>query len=233
MADDQKDPPSIQADATQLMGQIPFGAILSAPLMAAVSAQAAAAQACVDFIKSVGLDNDGKVKSTQFKFVRSVTPPPDAEAKARAALNPPVKAGDQLTDDQQRQVAEAIQKQSSSMTLLEVPNLSMLPIPFIRIDNLTIAMKTSVTATTESSQTTSANKTLEGKADGSVGWGPVKVGFSGGISSKKDSTATSTSKYSVEQTIDVNIHATQDDMPAGLAKVLNILVENIHTVPQS
>jgi len=37
------------------MGQIPFGAILGAPLMAAVSAQAAAAQACVDFIKNVGL----------------------------------------------------------------------------------------------------------------------------------------------------------------------------------
>ena len=232
MANEQKDPPSIQAEATQLMGQIPFGAILSAPLMAAVSAQAAAAQACVDFIKSVGLDSDGKVKSTQFKFVRSVSPPADAEAKARAALNPPANPGDELNDEQKREVAAALARQSASMTILEVPNLSMLPIPFIRIDTLTIAMKTSVTATTETSQTTTGSRTLEGKADGSVGWGPMKIGFSGGISSKKDSTATSTSKYSVEQTIDVNIHATQDDMPAGLAKVLNILVENIHTVPQ-
>src|SRR5689334_16529305 len=114
MADEQKDHPSIQAEATQLMGQIPFGAILSAPLMAAVTAQAAAAQACVDFIKNVGLDGNGAVKSTQFKFVRSVTPPPDAEARARAALTPPATADEQLTEDRQRQVSEAITRQSSS-----------------------------------------------------------------------------------------------------------------------
>ena len=45
--------------------------------------------------------------------------------------------------------------------------------------------------------------------------------------SKKDSTSTSSSKYSVEYTIDINVHAVQDDMPAGMAKILGILTEAI------
>ncbi len=37
-------------------------------------------------------------------------------------------------------------------------------------------------------------------------------------SSKKDSSATRDSKYSVEYTMDVAVHAGQDSMPAGMAK---------------
>lgn len=42
-------------------------------------------------------------------------------------------------------------------------------------------------------------------------------------SSKKDSKATQDSKYSVEYTMDVAVKAGQDSMPAGLAKVLELL----------
>jgi len=69
--------------------------------------------------------------------------------------------------------------------------------------------------------------------EASVGWGPLKVGASGGISSKKDSTATNTSKYSVEQTMDISLHAVQDDLPAGLAKLLDILKDEIKLIPAS
>ncbi|MBQ5410820.1 MAG: hypothetical protein IIU20_03505, partial [Bacteroidales bacterium] len=43
------------------------------------------------------------------------------------------------------------------------------------------------------------------------------------VSSKKDSKATQESKYSVEYTIDVAVHASQDSMPAGMAKVLEMI----------
>jgi hypothetical protein len=223
--------PTIQTQATQLMGQIPFGAIIGAPLMAAVSAQGAAAQACLDFLKSAGFDKDGNVSNTTFSF-QTVNVPADAEARAREELKlDPLPAV--LDDASKRRVEEQIAKNTTRVaTRLDVPTLSLLPVPFIRIDDLTVAMKVNVTATTETGGTRSNSQTIEGKADGTLGWGPLKVGFTGGISSKKDSTATSTSKYSVEQTIDVNIHATQDDMPAGLAKVLNILVDSIRAVPQ-
>ena len=42
-------------------------------------------------------------------------------------------------------------------------------------------------------------------------------------SSKKDSKATQSSQYSVEYTMDVAVKAGQDSMPAGLAKVLELL----------
>jgi hypothetical protein len=215
---DANNPPSIQSEAVQLLGQIPFGAILAAPLVAAVQAQATAAQACVDFITKVGLNGDA-VKVTKFDFVRTMP--------ARAALGLP---DGNLSEDQQKQLDATIAASGpmvETQVSVTVPFLSLTPIPFIRIDNMTVAMKTSITATTESSATNTTGVSGEGKAEGSAGWGPLKVGFSGSVSSKKDSTATSTSKYSVEQTIDVSIHATQDDMPAGLAKVLNLLAENI------
>ena len=41
--------------------------------------------------------------------------------------------------------------------------------------------------------------------------------------SQKDSKATEESKYSVEYTMDIAVKAGQDSMPAGLAKVLELL----------
>jgi Protein of unknown function (DUF2589) len=225
--------PGIQQEATQLLGQIPFGAIIGGPLMAAVTAQGAAAQACVDFIKSVGLNADGTVKTVVFRFSKSIPPSAEVETRARGMLKPPAAPGADLSDEQKAALPALLAQASLVSATVEVPLLSILPIPFIRIDNLTIALKTTVNATTESSGATSDSKLLEGKADGSAGWGPVKVGFSGGISSKKDSTASASSKYSVEHTIDINIHAVQDDIPAGLLKVLNILSDNIKVLTQS
>ena len=49
-------------------------------------------------------------------------------------------------------------------------------------------------------------------------------------SSKKDSSATKDSKYSVEYTMDVAVHAGQDSMPAGMAKVLEMLNNSISVV---
>jgi hypothetical protein len=51
--------------------------------------------------------------------------------------------------------------------------------------------------------------------------------MSASISSKKDSSATRDSRYSVEYTMDINVHAVQDDIPAGLAKVLGLLNESM------
>ena len=43
------------------------------------------------------------------------------------------------------------------------------------------------------------------------------------ISSKRDSKSTRDSSFSIESTIDVAVHASQDSMPAGMAKVLEML----------
>ena len=114
---------------------------------------------------------------------------------------------------------------------LIVPLLTILPIPYLSVDSVDINFKASVNASSSTYQENSTQ--LETKAAGSAdvkfGWGPVSAtaNFEASYSSKKDSKATQESKYSVEYTMDVAVHAGQEDMPAGLAKVLNILGDSI------
>ena len=113
------------------------------------------------------------------------------------------------------------------MTKLNIPLLTIVPIPYIAIQSIDASFKANISAASsgyeEKSSSTAGN--FEASGGGRVGWGPFKVNvdLKGGYSSKKDSRATQESKYSVEYTIDVGVRAGQDSMPAGLAKVLEIL----------
>ncbi|KIH76030.1 Protein of unknown function [Geoalkalibacter ferrihydriticus] len=110
---------------------------------------------------------------------------------------------------------------------LTVPILTIVPIPFIRIDDMTINFKASINASTETSTTTSTSKEGKVALAGSAKYLFFSAKLDASYSSKKDSSATKNSKYSVEYTMDINVHAVQDDVPAGMAKVLNILTDNI------
>lgn len=110
---------------------------------------------------------------------------------------------------------------------LIVPMITILPIPFIGVDLITIDFKANINASASTSETTSSSSELGGSASvGGSFWG-ITANFSANYSSKKDSKATAESKYSVEYTMDVHVQASQSDMPAGLAKVLQILQDGI------
>ena len=114
---------------------------------------------------------------------------------------------------------------------LVVPLLAIVPIPYIAIDKITIDFKANIAASssTTSEETSSYQAGAEASGSASVGFGPfsLKLNFKGSVSSKKDSKATQESKYSVEYTMDIHVEASQSDMPAGLATVLNILQSSI------
>lgn len=114
---------------------------------------------------------------------------------------------------------------------LIVPLLTIVPIPFLAVDSVDINFKANINASSSTYQedSTQEETAASGGGEGKFGWGPIsgKASFEASYSSKKDSKATQESKYSVEYTMDVKIHAGQDDMPAGLAKVLNILGESV------
>lgn len=118
---------------------------------------------------------------------------------------------------------------------LIVPLLAIVPIPYIGIDSITIDFKAKIAAEASSVLEESSGQSFAGEASGgaSLGIGPfsIKVNFKANYSSKKDSKATQNSKYSVEYTMDIHVGASQADMPAGLAKVLNILESNISQLP--
>ncbi|MBD2443091.1 DUF2589 domain-containing protein [Dolichospermum sp. FACHB-1091] len=114
---------------------------------------------------------------------------------------------------------------------LMVPLLTIVPIPYLAIDEVDIQFKANIKAeaSTYQEDNSSSETSVGNKTSASFGGWFVKgsTEFNASYSSKKDSKATQESKYSVEYTMDLKIHAGQDDMPAGLAKVLNILEGSI------
>jgi uncharacterized protein DUF2589 len=122
---------------------------------------------------------------------------------------------------------EFLYQKDGDMVKLILPVLSVIPIPLILIDEVSIQFKANINAsassTTEEAESTAVAGELEGS--GKVGWGPFSISakLKASYSSKKDSKATQDSRYSVEYTQDVSVHASQAGVPAGLATVLNIL----------
>ena len=200
---------SVQSDATGQLAALPFGNIIGGPLVAAVEAQAKAARSTVDFIQSVAYT--------------------------------PLPVNDQGETDQNAQrtlqTVEFVYQSGDKNVTLSVPLLVIVPIPYIQIDDMTIQFKANISAETASQDTTtqSTTKNINANVTGKYGWGPAKVeaSFSAAYSAKKDSTSAANSKYAVEYTMDIYIHAVQDDIPAGMQKVLNILNDSIKGTPQT
>lgn len=118
--------------------------------------------------------------------------------------------------------------------MLNIPLLTIVPIPYIAIDEIDINFKASISASSSQSSEKSKSLAVDSgvKAKASVRALFVKASaeMHCNVSSKKDSKATQESKYSVEYTMDVHVHAGQDGMPAGMAKVLEILNSSVDTV---
>lgn len=117
---------------------------------------------------------------------------------------------------------------------LSIPLLTLVPIPYLAIKDINIAFKANISAAASYGETNSSSFAVDAgikaKAGFNIGVASASVEMAVNISSKKDSTATRDSKYSVEYTMDVNVSAGQDDMPAGMSKVLEILNNSIETI---
>ena len=117
--------------------------------------------------------------------------------------------------------------QNGRMAQINVPLLTIVPIPYIAIESVDIAFKANISASSSSVTEASSSSAIDAElgAKGKIGYGPFSVSadMKANYSSKKDSKSTQDSKYSVEYTMDVAVKAGQDSMPAGLAKVLELL----------
>lgn len=113
------------------------------------------------------------------------------------------------------------------MAQITLPLLTIVPIPYIAINSIDINFKASISASAASTETENSASSGGGNVSVSAGclWARGKMNAS--YSSKKDSSATKDSKYSVEYTMDVAVRAGQESMPAGMAKVLEMLNNSI------
>ena len=135
-------------------------------------------------------------------------------------------------NDNVRTVEFTYQKGDQEMKLV-VPILAIVPIPFIRIDDMSINFKANISADTSTKDTTTTSKSFSANLQAKASYLWASASLNASASSKKDSTSSRDSKYAVEYTMDVSVHASQDDMPAGMGKILNILNEAIEPSSKS
>ena len=100
-----------------------------------------------------------------------------------------------------------------------------MPIPYIAINSIDIKFKATVSGVeTDSFSSDFSSQYNEDYSRNYKSWNKRKTtSLKSSFSSKRDSKCTQDSSFSVESTIDVEVHAGQESMPAGMAKVLEML----------
>lgn len=196
--------------AVQELKQIPFAHLIGAPLKAAIESQALAAKTTVDYIKEIG-----------FK--------PPAVSPTDIALNT---ANDADVGEVRNVTFKYIKKDTDDNDKdfeLTVPILTIIPIPYIRIDEMTIDFQAKLTDSIVDTRT--SDTTVTADLSGSYGsfWTPVKVNFR--VSATHKSSASKTASQTREYKMEIHVRAVQDEMPGGLSKILDILEDAIKDKP--
>ncbi len=186
------------------LSSINFESMIGGPLSAVVKAQAQSAVTSVDFIKAVGFDTDDEGNVT-------------APVMVTFSYDKPVE-----TTDEEGNTTTAPQKFN-----LTVPFLTMLPVPFIRVEETTIDFNAKITSIQESSATSEFGIAAELKAKAGWGWGSASLKVN---TSYKRSTSSS-SKIERTYSLAVHVRAVQDELPAGTERLLGILENVIEESP--
>lgn len=105
--------------------------------------------------------------------------------------------------------------ETSKEVAVRVPLLSMLPIPSLRIEHVVIDFNVRL----NSVESSTVSDDLGIKAELSAGWGPVNFKVSASYQRKTSTNVEVKREYALT----VNVKAVQDEMPAGLEKVLGML----------
>lgn len=206
------------------LASLDFGNLIGGPLTAVITAQSMAAQSTAEFIKSVGFYQEGQTDAdgndigntpiyVDFKYPKEITPyQPAIEAVSAVpatATNSAVPAV----------AAVAAVPAIYQVMQFSVPILTMLPIPFIKVDIITIDFNAKITSM--ETQTQSSDLSVGVQLEVKQRWpgGSAKLNVS--VAYKKSTSSGS----SVERTYSMAIHvqASQDEMPAGMEKLLGIL----------
>mmetsp|Transcript_30586 Transcript_30586/g.76742 ORF Transcript_30586/g.76742 Transcript_30586/m.76742 type:complete len:280 (+) Transcript_30586:149-988(+) len=230
-----------RANLPDEVGSIDFHALVSGPLVALIDAQIASAIATTDFVVNVCFKTD-HAKDEEGNKRKNVTIGDTIGEPVMVNFSYPV----------------ATEFGLSRKQTLEVPLLTMVPIPMLRIENATLSFQAKITDTY--TQTRDSKVTYQ-KASTTMGVGTnpdkeenaskVTDGSSGENSVSSDSVqdkfqntvmmsavvanTRSTSKgfdVTREYTMKVTIKAAQDDLPAGLSRLIGILEQQMQTQPE-
>jgi hypothetical protein len=198
--------------AVDELRQIPFDYLIGAPLKAAIEAQGLAAKTTIDFIEKVGFIPDDPDQDPFFE---------DEEADVEGGQVRNVTFQYTRTD----------QNNQPANVELSVPILSIVPIPYIRIDEMTINFTAKLNDAIENTTKTNFKLETEAKAQYRAFWSPIRLDFR--VSASYEDSRESKSRYTREYQMTINVRAVQDDIPAGLERILDLLEQTIKERPGS
>ena len=121
--------------------------------------------------------------------------------------------------------------QNGRKVVINVPLIAIVPIPYIAINSVDINFKATVNGveceSNEDTYSEEYKRDTSTKSQKRRGFflnkNKKETKINTSFSTKRDSKSTQDSKFSVEATIDVAVHAGQESMPAGMAKILEML----------
>jgi len=215
----------------QELNSLDFSVYIGGPLQAAVKAQHDASISQVNFIKEVGfipgtttgtgpsaVTTPSQLRYVDFNYEKSI-PNPDFG-----------KTLQQLKDEGRVDAAATQIPPTINVTLqfiksavnLKVPFLTMLTVPALRIDEMTIDFN----AKLNSVETQNVSSEFSGSASISAKFWKVK--FNASASYKKTTSSTSTTEKTY--TLGVHVRAVNDELPAGLSRIMDMLEDSIAAV---
>jgi hypothetical protein len=202
-------------DPGQELSSINFESMIGGPLCAVIRAQAQAALSTINFVKEVGFKPPTSGGGEYDK--QAVGDPIYVTFKYQRLISPAVPAeGGKGAEEAKYEEVE-----------LSVPILTLAPIPYIRVADTKIAFKAKIDAVEKVSVDTSLK--VDAKLDASANWffGSARLQVSTAFQRETSEEKQTTRSYS----LDIDVHAVQDEMPGGLEKILTILESTINAKP--
>lgn len=214
------------------LSSIDFESLIGGPLNAVVKAQAQAAMTTVAFIKEVGFKkadtefDEGDNTSTTdpiyvtFRYPKEVVPYQPAVDEIPAVTDD---AGVVITALVPAKKAELAKYQDVE---LSVPILTILPIPYLRVEEVTIDFNAKINSMEYQRIDTKIKSKTSASWSGFL-WGSAKLKTS--FSYQKDTTSGSSVRR--QYSLAIHVRAVQDELPGGMEKVLGILEDGITSKP--
>ena len=186
------------------LSSINFESMIGGPLSAVIKAQTQAAVTSVDFIKAVGFDADDQGNVTGPTMVTFSYDKPGESTDENGVVTFEVKKFN-----------------------LTVPFLTMLPVPFIRIEETTIDFNAKITSVQESAAASKFGIAAELKAKAGWGWGSASLK----VNTSYQRSTSSSQKVARTYSLAIHVRAVQDELPAGTERLLSILENVIEETP--
>jgi len=190
----------------QELSSIDFASMIGGPLNAVVEAQAKSAMTTLDFIQTLG-----------FEATTAPGPPPVITyGKAKTVT---------FTYDKANPDYDPADNNSKEVLTykLDVPTLAIIPIPYLRVEDVHIQFNAKISSTTYQRNTSATAYGGNISAKAGWGWGSARLSA---YYSKRKSTV-SGNQVNRTYSLDVKVHAVQDEIPAGLERVLGILEDSM------